>query len=102
MLLQTAQATIFNPEQPGKQVVAHLILDSGSHRSYVTEIIRKSLCLKSMGQKLLSIATFGSEEPEERECHVVNFVIHLKDNTTCELAMLTIPILFAIILFLYQ
>ena len=43
VLLQTAQATIFNPEQPGKQVVAQLILDSGSHRSYVTERIRKSL-----------------------------------------------------------
>ena len=93
VLLQTAQATIFNPEQPGKQVVAQLILDSGSHRSYVTERIRKSLCLKSMGKKLVSIATFGSEEPEERECHVVNLGIHLKDSATCELAMLTVPII---------
>ena len=93
VLLHTAQATIFNPEQPGKQVVAQLILDSGSHRSYVTERIRKSLCLKSMGKNLVSIATFGSEEPEERECHVVNLGIHLKDGTTCELAMLTVPII---------
>jgi hypothetical protein len=39
VLLSTAQATIINPCQQIKQLV---ILDGGSHRSYVTERVRES------------------------------------------------------------
>ena len=64
---------IYNPLNHGKRVVAQFILDSSSQRSYVTDDIRKSLGLRSTGQKQMSIMTFGSAEAEQQECHTVQF-----------------------------
>lgn len=48
----------------------------------------------------MSIVTFGSEEPEQRDCHEVNLGLCLKNGTTCELLMLTVPFICAVSIYL--
>ena len=62
VLLQTAQAVIFNPLNSSRQIVAQFILDNGSHRFYITEKACKILGLKSEDKKEIIIMTFSSSE----------------------------------------
>ena len=41
VLLQTAQAIVFNPHQPDHSLEVRVILDSGSQRSYITEQLKR-------------------------------------------------------------
>ena len=63
ILLQTARATIYNPDNPdGTKVKARLILDGGSQCSYVSSKLRETIGLEPKAQGLVTMKTFGSSE----------------------------------------
>lgn len=53
VLLQTARATVYNPQKPQLSLRVRAILDSGSQRSYVTNKIKSALSLTPEGTQML-------------------------------------------------
>jgi hypothetical protein len=73
VLLRTARANIYNPDNPnGPKVKARLILDGGSQCSYVSSALTGTLGLQSKGQSSVNIKTFGSSETNAQVIDVVN------------------------------
>ena len=62
VLLQTAQAIVYNPQRPECKVKARIILDSGSQRTYLTDNLKNILQLPVLERKQVSIKTFGSTD----------------------------------------
>ena len=61
VLLQMAKGYISKAQNPGEKVIARLIFDSGSQRSYVPERLRDDLGLPSVSKETLTINGFGSD-----------------------------------------
>ena len=61
ILLQMAKGYISKAQIPGVKVIARLIFDSGSQRSYVSERLRDDLGLPSVSKETLTINGFGSD-----------------------------------------
>ena len=93
VLLQTARAVIFNPNQPDQSQEVRVILDSGSQRSYITEQTKKSLGLTSRDKRTMSIITFGSREKKQQVCYAVTVGMKLKNDSHKELALLSVPLI---------
>ena len=58
-MLQTANVPIQMAE--GTLVMARVLLDSASHRTFMTEKLAKQLKLHSQCKELLSVLTFGAK-----------------------------------------
>lgn len=67
VLMQTATTMVKNPQRD-LSVSVHLILDSGSQRSYITEKLAKGLNLTLDSTENLSVITFGSDKPKKIKC----------------------------------
>ena len=52
VFLQTAQALVYNPQQPEVKVRARIILDSGSQRTYLTNNLKDILQLPTLEKEL--------------------------------------------------
>ena len=91
MLLQTAQAKVYNPSSPHKVTKLRALLDSGSQRSYITERAQRLLRLEAEGEERLSIATFGSEGGEPKVCPVVTVGMNLKDHPHLYTVFFVVP-----------
>lgn len=78
VLLQTAQATVLNPEN-GKRATDRILLDSGSQRSYISEDIQQKLGLESEGKQRLNLNTFGDTKFQRKDCDLVS----LQLQTSC-------------------
>ena len=76
MLLQTA--TTFAFSHNGELVPVRILLDSGSQRSYLTEQLKKKLCLKALRTESLKLNTFGSDQISKQRCQEVH--LKLKGN----------------------
>ena len=72
VLMQTATVTVRNTKD-NSSVSVHLILDSGSQRSYITESLAKGLQLTLDRTDKLSVVTFGSNKPKNINCKQGNF-----------------------------
>ena len=81
VLLQTATTNIKNP-QNNRSVKARVLLDPGSHRTYITEKLANRLELKRLEREIISVVTFGSTKPKQIESHVVSIELPLKDDGT--------------------
>ena len=92
ILLQTAQATLWNPKN-GKEVRANVILDLGSQRSYVTRTLANRLHLRAFGTKRRAILTFGSAKEQHENCELVKVIIVTTDDTKMEAKLLVIPLI---------
>lgn len=90
VLLQIAQASIFNVSQPKKKLKVYILFDSGSQCSYITKRACQRLALQSLGMKSLSIMTFGSREEQPTDCAVVRVGIKLKNGSNLELKLLAV------------
>ncbi|CAB4006889.1 E3 ubiquitin- ligase DZIP3, partial [Paramuricea clavata] len=89
VLLQTARANIYNPDNPnGPKVNARLILDGGSQCSYVSSALTGTLGLQSKGQRSVNIKTFGSSETNAQ---VVNLGIETSYGANIEMLAFTVP-----------
>lgn len=86
VLLQTARALVYNPDEPQRFKHIRIVLDSGSQRSYVTEQLKMDLGLKQKGEQSMSIMTFGSRDESSRVCEVVNVGMEVRGGHANEAA----------------
>lgn len=90
VLLQTATAVVFNPDDPSKAIEIHIVLDTGSQSSYLTDTVRDRLALRIGGERQMSIVTFGSSEAERRVCKYMTIGLRCKDNSTMHLTAFSV------------
>ncbi|CAB4041796.1 Hypothetical predicted protein, partial [Paramuricea clavata] len=94
VLLQTARANIYNPDNPdGPKVKARLILDGGSQCSYVSSALTGTLGLQSKCQRSVNIKTFGSSETNAQVIDVVNLGIETAYGANIEMLAFTVPVI---------
>ena len=91
VMLQTAQAQVFNHEHPQTSQQTCIVLDSGSQCSYVPERITKELDLPSQGRQMMRIVTFGVQGDQPQPCELVKLGVTLKDGDMICLSLLTVP-----------
>ena len=58
----TTKATIVNPEDQTKTMLANIFIDSGSHRSFITEAAAAKLQLSALSTETCYLKSFGSPE----------------------------------------
>ena len=83
VLLQTAQVVVCGKD--GVQCQARILMDSASHRTFMTEQMAKCLNLPSQRVELLSLSTFGTKRTQHLDTYVVNFNIIVKDGSSLSL-----------------
>ena len=93
VLLQTAQATVYNPQRPECKVKARIILDSGSQRTYLTDNLKNILQLPVLERKQVSIKTFGSTDERLELVEVAALGIELKGEPNLLLSAFTVPLI---------
>ena len=77
VLLQTAQVVVC---KDGSKCQARVLMDSASHRTFMTEKMTKQLNLLSQRSESLSVSTFGTRKPQSIETYVVEFNMVAKDG----------------------
>ena len=78
-MLQTARV----PVQSGDKteiVSVRVLLDSASHRSFMTERLAKQLKLTPQYKESLSVSTFAARKPQDVSTYVVEFNVITKDK----------------------
>ncbi|XP_011408081.1 PREDICTED: uncharacterized protein LOC105315219 [Amphimedon queenslandica] len=93
IMLQTAQATVYNIREPEHRARVRIILDSGSQRSYVTDRVKTALRLASKGKRTMSIATFGSARGSCKTCEIVEIGMEVCDGSVLKLRLFVVPII---------
>ena len=93
VLLQTAKAVAFNPNDPGISMTVRIVLDTGSQRSYITDDARQRLALDFKGEQTMSITTFGSREERPQVCKVVTVGLMLRDGEVKLLTLFSVPMI---------
>ena len=91
ILLQTAKAVIYRPDQPTEKFLARLILDSGSQRSYVTTKVKNELKLSVKRKQTISVKTFGSSEENTQSVDVVRLCISAENGDDVQLSSFVVP-----------
>ncbi|GFQ96526.1 integrase catalytic domain-containing protein [Trichonephila clavata] len=71
-LLQTAEVQLING---CNKVIARLLLDSGSQKSFIRNDLKNALNLKPVRQETLLIYTFSNRKPLEKTFEVVNLTL---------------------------
>ena len=90
VLMQTAKTDIRNPVTAMTQTV-HMLLDTGSHRTYITESLAKTLNLKNGDVTELSLVTFGSKKPQRYRTLTTKLDIKLKDGSLFTITANVVP-----------
>ena len=93
VLLQTAQVVVFNPDDPQQSKQVHIVLDSGSQRSYVTKRLQTELALPTKGEQSMAIVTFGSRGEKSSVCEVVDICMKLESGRVKDLTRFVVPII---------
>ncbi|XP_065892752.1 uncharacterized protein [Dysidea avara] len=84
-------ATTVKNVQGSSSMPVHLILDSGSQRTYVTEKLAKEIKLNLGPSESLSIATFGANQSTKLQCKSSKLQLHLKDGSVMSLDVTVVP-----------
>ena len=66
----------------GEQFPVRVLLDSGSHRTYMTKSLADRLGVKSLHKEQLAVCTFGSKHPHHLETLYVQFELPLHNGAT--------------------
>ena len=93
ILLQTAKAVIYRPDQPTNKFLARLILDTGSQRTYVTTKVKNDLNLPTEGKQTISVKTFGSSEENTMSVDIVRLCISAEDGDEVQLSAFAVPLI---------
>ena len=93
ILLQTAQAIVYNIKVPENRAKLRILLDGGSQRSYMTERARKMLRLDPEGQQRLSIASFGSNRGSPQVCPIVKVGVMFKRDPSLQISLFVVPMI---------
>ena len=91
ILLQTAKAHVYKVGNPQSTMELRVLFDCGSQRSYVTKRVTTSLSLDTEHVETMLIKTFGSENEDKQEYGVVRLGMALRDGTTFEMSLFTVP-----------
>jgi hypothetical protein len=91
VLLQTALVEVSNPLRPASVLKLRLVMDSGSQRSYLTQRVKDALGLEACETQSLSIAAFGSQRREPKQCEVVRLNVCTKLGTNQRLELFVVP-----------
>ena len=91
VLLQTAQANIYDPARPQHTLKVRLILDGGSQHSYISNRAKETLHLAPEDECQLAIAAFGSKRSGAQRCEVVRVGVQTHDGPDPTLTLLTVP-----------
>ena len=84
VLLQTANVSIQMAD--GSTIMARVLLDSASHRTFMTGKLATQLKLKPQQRELLSVSTFAAKTPKDVDTYVVNFNLITKDQSVLQLS----------------
>ena len=68
VLMQTARGNVTSVRNGCRRLNVRLIFDSASHKTYVTNALRKALGLRKIGSKELKISRFMDSEHEGQSC----------------------------------
>ena len=90
VLMQTAKTDIRNPMTSMTQRV-RMLLDTGSHRTYITESLGKTLTLNMGELTELSLVTFGSKTPQRYRTPTTKIDITLKDGRVFTITANVVP-----------
>ena len=82
VLLQTVQSLVVANDQ---SVMLRLLLDSASHRTFMTERLAKKLQLPVERKESLSVSTFAANHSKELDTYIVKFDVILKDGSSVKL-----------------
>ena len=91
VLLQTARANVFGEKQENK-VMARILLDNGSQRTYIADELKNKLQLTEEKIQEINLNTFGSERFKKTKCSQVRFNIELGDRAL-SITALTHPVI---------
>ena len=93
VLLQTAQASIFNPQRSQASLQVRVVLDTGSQRSYITDRAKDALSLTPENVQCLSIVTFGSRKEGSQNCEVVRVGMKTRGGSDIVLVLFAVPLI---------
>ena len=91
ILLQTAQAVVFNTAHPTMQMKIRVVLDTGSQKSYATIGVMTSLGLSPKSRRSMSIATFGSVGQNCQVCDLVTIGMEMEEGPPQSLDVFIVP-----------
>ena len=91
VLMQTAMSSVKNPRDNMMTQTVRILLDTGSHRTYITESLAKELNLKSGRVTDLSLVTFGSKKPQRYKTPTTEVDITLKDGSIITITANIVP-----------
>ena len=91
-MLQTARALASNPDTSYERENVHVLLDSGSSRTYIACDLKEKLQLPVWGREQLLIKTFGSDKEEVTICEIVKLSLKsLHDDVNISLNAYAVP-----------
>ena len=95
VLMLTARAYV-NNEKTGKTLLARIIFDNCSNRTYVTDCLRKCLSLPKIGEKNINVARFmdsgnGQDKPVVHTSDIVQFKIKGVNDEDITVTAQTVP-----------
>ena len=93
VLLQTAQAYIYNPNEPSCGMTIRLMLDGGSQRSYITQRVKTALGLEPDHVEEVQIKTFGSDSTTLQTVEMTSVAISLKTGNPIHVLFSTVPLI---------
>ena len=79
VLLQTVIVPVQSSDKR-KTILVKVLLDSASHRSFMTEKLAKQLQLTPQYRESLSVSTFAARKPRDVSTYVVEFNVITKDK----------------------
>ena len=91
VLLQTAQAQVFNLEAPQHCKQVRIVLDCGSQHSYISDRVAGDLSLRQQGEQSMTIMTFGSKEEQSQICTLTKIGLVLHDGQKRPLKLYCVP-----------
>ena len=93
VLLQTAKAYVYKPNDPCHGITIRLMLDGGSQRSYITQRVKQALGLQPEHVEEVQIKTFGSDSTTLQTVEVTRAAISLKTGNPVHVLFSTVPLI---------
>ncbi|XP_060601995.1 uncharacterized protein LOC132755202 [Ruditapes philippinarum] len=92
VLMQTALTKIKNPSERTDTEV-RVLLDSGSHRSYISEKLTQRLCLKGEGEQEIHVVTFGNTKAKTIKTKYVKVDVRLNNGKYVQITANIVPLI---------
>ena len=91
VLMQTAKTVVQNPKDSSGNLELRLLLDCGSHRTYISSSLASKLKLKLGKKEKLAILTFGSSNPKLIDTQITSIKIQLRDGSFLSIKAHVVP-----------